>query len=274
MFFLNVDLGELQDLLGLEDAVKEEMKLAGQALTAAMHAHIEEEANKKLHTRRAMFLEGVEIMNPDPDVWVVSLDASVRWIDDGLPEHSMVDDLLKSDKAKTAKDGSKYLSVPFQHNKGPTQLTPSQQTLLDTIKRNLKSFGVPYGKIETDNQGNAKLGKLHEFDIMTAPIKTNEGPGQGKGPIGAVRQGPTGIPLLQGVQVIQKKVTRADGSEGVGRFIMTFRTVSSKHKEENRWMHPGLPGIGVFDETAEWAKQHWETVIAPKLISDVLIRLS
>ena len=242
------------------------MRDAGQQLVTMTRAHIVEEAGKKLHSRRQMFLDGLTHMKVDENTWVVNLDAKVRWIDDGLSEHNMIDDLLKSKSAKTAKDGSKYVVVPFNHKKGPASMTPAQKTLLDTIKTELKDRKIPYGKLETGVGGTPKLGLLHSFDIRSAPIKQANGPGLGKGPIGAVAQGPTGIPLLQGVRIYQRQIKDKQGKDTTRRDIMTFRIASSKQKGQGRWDHPGTAPVKLMDDAYDWAKRTWEEKIVPQLV--------
>ncbi len=267
MFYINLDIKALlaAGMGGLDEGAKKAMKEAGSRLTAMTRAHIVEEANKKLHTRRQMFLDGLTHFQLDEDTFVVNLDAKVRWIDDGMSAHSMIDDLLKSKKAKTAKDGSKYVVVPFNHKKGPTQMTGAQKTLLDTIKKELKARKIDYGKTETGADGKPKMGLLHSFDIKHAPIKTSNSPGQGKGPIGQAMMGPTGIPLLQGIRVYQRGVKNKDGSTSVKKDIMTFRVASSKHKGQGRWDHPGNEAVKLMDEAFTWAKATWEREIVPQL---------
>ncbi len=230
-----------------------------------------EEAGKRLHTRRQMYIDKVTHFQVNDDTWVVNLDASVRWIEDGLPERNMLDDLLKSKSAKTAKDGSKYVVVPFNHGpKGQTEMTPAQKNLLDTIKGELKQRKISYGSMEMAG-GKPKTGMLHGFDIQNSPIKQTNSPGTGAGPVGKVMQGPTGIPLLQGIRVYQypvptSKLGKTEKS-GFKRMIMTFRVASSKHKNEpGRWDHPGLPAIKLMDEAYDWAKSTWEKDVVPQLM--------
>lgn len=266
MFSINLDLTPLLAIgQQLDEASKRAMKQAGDRLTKMVRAHIIEEANKKLHTRRQMFIDGLTTFQLDDDTWVVNLDAKVRWIDDGLPAHNMIDNLLASPKAKTAKDGSKYVVVPFQHKKGQTQMTPAQKTLLDTIKSELKSRGIGYGKVETGAGGKPRLGLLHSFDIKNAPIKTANAPGQGKGPVGSVMQGPTGIPLLQGVRIYQRQVKGKNGETSTKRDIMTFRVASSKQKGQGRWDYPGAEAVKLMEEGYDWAKRTWEREIIPQI---------
>jgi hypothetical protein len=274
MFFVNIDVSEIQKLLNLPEVINEEVKAAGRELTTQVHAYIVKKAEEKLHTRREMFLNGLNFAQVNEDTWVISLDANARWIDDGLKKGSMLDGLLGSPKAKTSKDGEKYIVVPFQHNKGPTQSTPAQQNLLSTVKQEMAKFKIPYGKLEMDAKGQPKLGLLHQLDITKKPLKTHQGPGQGHGPTGSVIQGPTGIPYLQGIQIYQRQVKGADGKDSVKRYIMTFRVASEKHRDEGRWEHPGLPPVNIFDDAAKWAADQWEKEIAPKLITKILLQVS
>lgn len=273
---VNLDISQLGDLKALPTAAKRAITEAGNKLVAATHAHMVEEAGKKLHTRREMYVENLFQHPVDNDTWVISLDGSVRWIEDGIQAHNMLEDLLASPKAKTSKTGSKYLVVPFEHGpKGPTQMTQAQSTLLGTIKEELKRRKIPYNKIEKDEHGNAKLGKLHSFDIMDAPLKTANVPGQGKGPIGAVMQGPgafshggmqfRGTPLLKGVSIYQKQV-----GNSVKRGIMTFRIASSTQAGQGKWDHPGLEPVNIFDEAADWARNEWEKNVGPELIDQIM----
>lgn len=237
-----------------------------------VRAKIIELAGERLHSRRQMFVDAVKMHQMSDDVWVVSLDAKMRWIDDGVSEHSMLDALLASPKAKRAKDGSKYIVIPMSHSpgQGKTSTTPADQDLINVIKGELKQRGIPFGKIEVDGAGQAKIGKLHAFDIKNAPVNTSGGPGTGKGPIGSVRQGPTGTPFLQGLNIYQSK----DAKGKVKRAIMTFRVASSKHEGQQRWDHPGNPGVSILDDAAQWALETFQKDIAPELLGKILVDLS
>jgi hypothetical protein len=156
--------------------------------------------------------------------------------------------------------------VPFEHKKGPTSQTSAGKSLTDTIKSEMKKRGISYGKIENGEDGKPKLGVLHRFSINDKPTKTHNGPGQGHGPIGQVKQGSTGIPYLRGVQVSQSEVKTLGGKNRVVKSITTFRVVSSKHKGTEKWVHPGLKPRKFFEETQEWIEEQWNSVIKPQLI--------
>lgn len=258
----------------LGEAAEEEMAKAAAQLTAATHAKIVELANQKLHTRRGPFMDALSYFQVDETTFVVNLDASARWIDDGMDPHNMLDDLLKSKKVKRAKDGSAYLVVPFQHNKAKQQLTPAQQKLLNTIKKELAKVDSTPNGIESDASGKPKLGLVRSLDIMKAPIST-AAMRVGRGPRGHVAQGPTGIPLLQGVRVYQKPFKDKAGDQKMGRFVMTFRVASSKQKSQGgRWDHPGTPPMNLMEEGLKWALNEWESKIAPAVLARVVASVS
>lgn len=274
MFYLNLDVSELQDLLALPDIAEDELQKAAANLTAATKSKIIELANEKLHSRRNMFMEALSHFQVDDSTWVVNLDKSARWIDEGMSEHNMLEDLLSSKKAKTAKDGSKYVVIPFQHNKGKQDMTPAQQSLLNTVKKELAKVGESPNKLTMDSTGKPQLGLVRSMDILKAPVSTSA-LRLGRGPKGQVGQGPTGIPLLKGVRVYQKEIKGADGGSKVGRFVMTFRVASSKHRGQGgRWDHPGTPATNLMEEGLNWAVEQWSSKVAPALLSRMVAQLS
>lgn len=272
MIYINFDLGIIQELQqSFRSEAEKALKEATRDLAMQTHAHIVEEVNSKLHSTREKFLNALSFDEVGQDTFMIHLDKSAMWIEEGLPaNYDMLEGLLKSKKAKTAKDGSRYVVVPFEHKKGPTQSTAAEQDLTNTIKSEMRKRKIPYGKIEKNGDGSAKTGLLHSFDIMKAPVKSANGPGMGRGPIGAVKQGPTGIPFLQGVRVYQSKQKGKNGKEHVSRSIMTFRVASSKHKGQGRWVHPGLQAKKFLDEAAQWALKEFEA----KIKNQVLISVS
>lgn len=274
MVGVNIDTSAIADLANIDDAMKDVANEAARSLAKMIHAKAVDLAGQKLRSRRGMFIDGLKVFEGGEDVWVVSLDAKVRWIDDGQPRHSMLDALLASPKAKRAKDGSRYIVVPFDHSpgQGATTTTTAQQDLISTIKGAMRKEGIPFGKIETNNAGAAKIGKLHSFTIGDKPIKTKNGPGQGHGAIGDVRQGATGIPFLQGVNVYQQKDAKA--KSGAKKVIMTFRIASSKHESQQRWINPGNEAMNIMDDAAKWALDTWDNEIAPGIVSQVMLSIS
>lgn len=285
MINCNIDLAEFKELLDVGKVSEKAVQEAAAHLTMALHGKIKELAQQKLHSRRKLFLEHFHYDQVDEDTWVVTLDAEARWIDDGSRPHDMLEDLLKSPKAKTAKDGSKYLVVPFKHGpglgKGTT--TPAQQDLTSAVKSEMRSRGIPFGSIERDAAGAAKVGRLHSFSIDHNPQKTSHSPQQGRGPIGDVRQGPNqrqvvgggpsggGTPFLKNVSVYQ--TPDASRKSGVRRDIMTFRVASSKHRDQDRWQHPGNEAMNLMEEGLDSVLKEFQSKIAPEILAKIKTEL-
>jgi len=271
MIYINLDIGPIVELVkDFRPAVNRAMADAARDLATQTHAHILEEVQSKLHSTRQKYVDALNFQQVDNDTWVIGLDRTAMFIEEGMkPNMDMLEFLLKSPKAKMAKDGSRYLVVPFEHKKGETQQTQAGKDLTSTIKAEMKRRKIPYGKIETGPGGKPKTGLLHSFDIMKTPLKTAEGPGMGKGPIGQVRQGPTGIPFLQGVRVYQSAVKDKQGKEHIKKSVMTFRIASSKHKGTGRWVHPGLEAKKFFDEASRWALAEFENRIKDQILISI-----
>lgn len=274
MFFVNLDLSALEDIVDLGDLAEEEMQRAVSNLAAQTRGKILELAKERLHSRRNMFVDALSHFQVDETTWVVNLDKSARWIDEGMPEHNMLEKLLKSKKAKTAKDGTKYVVVPFQHNRTKQDMTPAQQSLLNTIKNELAKVGTTPNKIEMKADGTPQLGLVRSLDISQKPKSTRKLK-IGAGPFGSPAQGPTGIPLLKGVRVYQKEIQKADGTKGVGRFVMTFRVASQKHKDQpGRWNHPGVEATNLMEEGMRWALETWSSKTAPEIMARIVAKIT
>lgn len=286
---LELDIKDLEAMAKDLEALDDDLQRSAQLLAGQTHLHILEQLPQKLHTRREMYVKALakptEVM---PGVWMITLKEEAVWIEEGMPPHSMVKDLL-GDNPETAKDGSRYRVIPFEHSKGGvTQNTPAELELVKAIKGELKKMRVPWSKIERNADGSPKTGVLHKLDIGGPPRPAGAAAtpnltgdpkfpanqhGYGHGPVGAPMQGPTGIPFLKGIRVSQSPVFNEDGTPKMDRHgkqmatrsITTFRVVSSKH-EGSRWNYPGIEGTKFFDEALQWAEREWETRMLPELL--------
>ena len=288
MLYLHLDISHLIKLSDeLKPAAEKALQEAAEDLSKMTYAHIVENVQQRLRSTRETYLDHLSLKQVSRDTWIVDLTPGATWIEDGMPAQSMVDHLLDdtprpwakpkpagapSGKTHTSKDGSRWRVIPFEHNKGPLSQTPAQTDLTNTIKAEMKRRKIPYAKIERNDDGTAKTGLLHSFDIKNAPMKSQP-KSQGSGPIGQVRQGPTGIPHLQGIRVYQREVADKAGKKAVRRFITTFRIVSSRHKEAGRWNHPGIEARKFFEEALEWARREFDTNIAPKILEQIANRI-
>lgn len=267
---------QIGDITGLGEAFKKaaetELLRASEDLAVQTYGHIVEQVQEKLHSSREAYLRALNMEQERPGVWTITLDPSANWIEDGMDRHEMIESILAGGKApKIAKDGSRYKVIPFQLNRAPTRINQAGRDIQAALKSALKEREIAYGKLEKDEAGNPKIGKLHKLDIMDRPIKTAEGVGQGHGPIGNVRQGMTGIPFLKGVNIYQN-LKKVKGTMVTQKDIMTFRIISSKHMGSGRWVHPGTPPRKFFDEAFMWCNNTWESKIKPAVIQHLQSR--
>lgn len=259
-----IDMAEIREqFAGLTKQLEEKLTTAAASLAIQTHAHVKEQAQSRLTTRREAYVDALQFEQLDAQTWAITVPQKIRWIEDGMPAHDMLEDLLKSPKAKTSKDGGKYIVIPFKHNKGPTQQTPMQASLLSKIKSVMKEKKIPYGKIEKNADGSPKQGLLHSIDIKEPNPKAAHHTNH----------------ILEGIRVYQKGKKNADGSpklgkdghQAVSREVMTFRIASSKHKGTGKWQHPGLEAMNFLDEAYEWAMRLWESEIQPEILRSLNI---
>jgi hypothetical protein len=216
-------------------------------LAAQTHAHVVEMANEKLHSRREAYVKALRFEEVQPGLWVITVPSETMWIEEGMEAHNMLDDLLKSPKAKMSADGSKYLVIPFKHDKGPTQQTDHARGVTQMLKQELKKRGVPYKKIEKGSDGKPKLGLIHSLNL------------------GGEKRAHWTSPILNGVRIYQHM--SKGGGQSVSRSVMTFRIASSKQAGTGKWDHPGTAGAKLLDEAFTWCQQEWETVVLPAVLA-------
>jgi len=235
----------------LENFAKEitkDLQKSIKALANDTHNHIKESAQNGLHSFRDKYLESLSPPEQLNDlVWVITLNSNAEWIETGRPEpFDMKPGLLQG--GKTAKDGSKYRVVPMNQAKTPTEMSSGnkgyEQNMVNKVKFELKKRDIPYKKLELDKNGSPRIGKLHSLDI------DSHIPGKGN------------TPQLHGINIYQTK--QKDGS--VKRSITTFRTVTDKPDQRDKWIHPSVPAKNFFEEAKIWCEKEFETKILPALI--------
>lgn len=266
---IHIDDSALETFDKLDKVIEAECKELGRQLSAMVYSKVVDYAGQRLNSRYAMYLQGLKQPVEVDGVFVVELDAKLMWIEDGMEPHDMLDKLLASPKAKTSKDGSKYVVVPFKHDvekvsTGESIVTNAHNDLISTIRKTMEQKNIPWSDIETNKSGKPKLGRIHTFNIMNSPLKTHQGPEQGHGAIGQPRQGNTGIPFLQGVNVYQKQ-----RKGKVTKDIVTFR-IASESQRGQKWMHPGLAGVHILNDVYQWAEQEIRDKIAPQVSERIM----
>ena len=275
MLRFNIDISDLEDLMDMRDVVDTEIRQAAQDLQQMVQAKITEIARQKLKSRYQTYIKALSSEQVNEDTYVITLGAEAMWIEEGMQNFNMLDGLLKSPKAKTAKDGSKFLILPFMHGPGIGEGSEggesgeAHQDLISEIKAEMRRRRIPFSRIEKNPSGEPIIGKLHSFSVRT-PDKSKHAPGQGVGPIGKPRQGGTGTPFLNEVSVYQTKNDKGK----VKRSVMTFRVASSKQRGTFLWEHPGNKPAKIMDEALEWAREEWEQSISPEIVANIISKIA
>jgi hypothetical protein len=224
--------------------------------------------------------KNVRWIKASDNLWIVEIDEKAKWIEEGRASISMATEawLLKPGKVKTAKDGSVYRSIPFTHTKGgkPTFNTglmgegPGSQ-ILTLMKKAAQAQGISLTKIERDESGE-KIGGpvdsstglqgakvLHKLNVNEPSSRAGMGlfyskPRTQAESIATGLKPHGGIYHLQGAVVTQREVSKGKFSKEV----VTFRTVSSKHQGENRWMAPEVKALNSIPAAYKFAEKAWE----------------
>lgn len=214
-------------------------------LAAATHSKVAEMANSELHSSKKTFTDNLGFQQVAPGLWVVSIDEKALWIEEGIEANKdMKPDLLKNATGQD-KEGYRTKTIPFEHSKAPSQMNGYAQGLQAKIKSELRKRDLPYKKIERNENGSPRLGKLHTFDFKGGRAKSSW----------------TDDPLTR--VTIYQTLTK---SGNVRRDIMTFRTVSDNPNQKDKWIHPGMDGKKFLDRAQTWAETTWENEILPAIM--------
>jgi hypothetical protein len=265
-----------------ENAKKQLVKSVSD-LAKATQGHIMELARTELSPALQLIFKGKEdqhnihLETLAPGTHVITLSGSAYWIEEGIsPGSDMKNDkwLFKSKSTKVSKEGHRYLVIPFEHSKAPSQQTGFERNLSDRIKFELKAQNkirkknglppIPWAGIETDKTGKPKEGFLHEFSFKGGKAKSS----WSSEPLERLR-------IYQAVERDKEgraKLTKS-GKTKVSRSFMTFRTASENPKPspktgvapKDKFIHPGFTAKKFMDKSAEWAEQEFYNRILPAI---------
>lgn len=281
-FHFKIDAQEVASRLGVEtDHARELLKQEMKSLAVRTHAFIVEKARRELkgffyeyylgrRSSSGNLGENLKLHHISDTLHVIELDQKAAWIEDGRPATFIGDWVLNSPKAKTAKDGSRYISIPMTISKlagpGKKPSIPALDTLARAALKNSRPR-IPLKKIQYGADGKAVQGKIRSLDIHE-PNKSQVA-GFHSRPRSQEMAAMTGLPAHEGIfygkgaHLRQKTVGKTGkGKEKVAREIGTFRTLSSKHKAEGRWMYPEVKAFRGFDAAYEWAQKQLDVAIA------------
>lgn len=280
-FSVNVNSEEVAaslnaDLETVQAKLKEEVK----SLAIRTHFFI---ANKAKNELKGFFYEAylgrqngtlgsnLRLHHISDTLHVIELDPKAAWIEDGRPATFMGDWLLNSPKAKTARDGSRYLAIPFTLAKlkggsPPGTIRPALETMARAALSNIRPK-ISATKTAYDKAGRPISGKIAKVPMDDPGADRVSGfHSRPRSPEMAAATGlkaHEGIFYGAGAQLRQKVKTTKSGKQKVSRDIMTFRVISSKHKMEgDRWMYPEVKPFKGFEAAESWAKEQMDLAIA------------
>ena len=140
---------------------------------------------------------------------------------------------LGGKKAKTAKDGSKYIIIPFRHSLSSDATLgytgkAKRADLKAELKRTVREYGL-------DKMVRMATGNVAPGPVKRVPVKPNVHPylhGLTKVQTPTVGRTPTGLQM---------------GSSQ----LFTWRVMSEK-SDPGSWQHPGLTAQNILEEVSTW----------------------
>ena len=270
-FTLKANVKEIADRLGQStDSLAYRVIKEVEALSASTHAFVVRYANEKLKDRHRNLFFGENNQNVRwnqvaPNIWVVEIDESVAWIEEGREPTSMATDkwLLKpgSKGLKRAKDGSMYKVIPFTHARGAGgSMNSPNPEIASTIKKELKDKGINLRTLDRDDKGNVKLGVVSKLGINKS--RSSYPQSLFSEPRNNTTAKHLGLPSHHGHHFLKNAVVvqRQQGNK-VSKEVVTFRVVSSKHQAEGRWMYPRVEPLNSIPEAHKYALNEWDKIV-------------
>jgi hypothetical protein len=161
---------------------------------------------------------------------------------DGYDMKSVRPGWLGGGKAKTGKDGKKYIVIPFRHSiTSGARLAYSGKARRADLKKELKKTVKEFG-----------LNRL----LRTATGQV------ARGPVKRVPRTPSVHRYLHGltkVQDVARGTTRTGKQRGSSQ-LFTWRVMSENSPPES-WHHPGLKAVNLLAEVEKWVDTEFDSVI-------------
>jgi hypothetical protein len=208
----------------------------------------------------------IRVVNSD-DNWRIELDQKALWIENGRPRIFMEWLLLNNPKAKFNKRGERYASIPFTHDKftggGYTARNPFLSDIArDAVKTELKKLGLTLKGIETGADGKPVLGTVHKIPVQE-PSREKYGESMFSKPRTPQEAADTGLPEHNGIFYLSGLVvTQSEQSNGkISREAKTFRTITERHKLDNRWFAPEVKPFKGLERATKWASEQIPAIV-------------
>jgi hypothetical protein len=269
-FKLESDLTDLAAKLKSDiDRLKARADQEAKNIAVMTHAFIAAKAKNELNSfQQQAYLgkneENLKYSKLGEGVYMIELDSSAAFIEDGSPKKFMKWLLENNPKAKTAKDGSRYAHIPFSHSKSNStkNVNDPKSAFYDIVSKRLKEENIDLNKIEKNTDGTPKLGIIHKINtnsiIASEKNRANFSSPRSQEMAEKIGLKPhSGIHKLEGLFVTQRK----DKGGKIVKEAVTIRTISSKHEAEGRWYYPQIKPFNGMQAGYEFAKAQMEEAV-------------
>lgn len=234
---LKAKLDELGvDLKNMTEQIANDLNLAVAQLAQNTYNKAVEMTSSRLHGTRQQYINALNMKQESPGVYVVYLDPSVSHLEDGYARFEMLPKLAQGPKAKTAKDGHKYVVIPMQKTTSPVNPeSPIQKHLAGELKDIIAKR-----RFQKVREGvSPKTGKYTTVERLTDKNVHY---------------------MLQ--NLVRIREYKSPGAKRpLSSAYFTFRTASEKQDANSRWVHPGFTGAKIFPDLAQWTEREMENII-------------
>jgi len=238
-----------------KDGVTEALRLAVGNIAASAQGEWIRLAQARLNTTKDIYVNGLQQgqsfkvkLGTEIDTYEIQLIGEMpNNLEFGMASFDMKSvrpGWLGGGKAKTAKDGHKYIIIPFSHSttggrgaytgKAAAVSAPDLKTQLKTT---MKTYGL-------DRMVRTATGKVVE------------------GPVSRVPKNAPVHPYLKGLTRIQKGTsgTTAGGMQRGSSTLKTWR-VMSENSPASSWIHPGLQSLNLLAEVETYVDKELDAII-------------
>lgn len=269
-FKVNLDISSLSQYLDnfAKDLVKD-LEKGIRGLATSAHSHIKEEARKKITKYELPIYEEnlSQARQIDSFLWEIELIGKGAEIENGQPPRDMKPALLK--EGKITKDGkNKFRIIPMTQGKESkslnTETLAKNEELINSIKGFLKAQNprLSYSGIEKHTIIDPVTGSPKRV-----PKLSSIGPDGHPRPL-HVFDIPSRIPGKGNTeQLARLHIFQVQNKNGNAKKVMTtFRTVTDKDNQKDKWFYPAQGKKEIFEETKTWAEEQWMSEWLPKIL--------
>lgn len=254
MFNFEKKLEDLGYNIGLfEDETVDLFRHALAGLAKAAQSEWIRLAQTRLKTSRELYVNGLRqaesfmtgYEGSEPNYTITLVGHMPNAIEQGKPSYDMKSirpGWLGGKKAKTAKDGSRYVVIPFRHSISSTsRLAYSGKAAAMDLQKELRKTVKEYG---LDRMIRAATGKVI------------------KGPVKKVPNRPEVHRYLRGLTRIQQPI-EGRTKAGLGRGTSTLMTwrVMSENSPADSWIQPDLQPRNILASVESWVDKESEQII-------------